>query len=106
MKRSPTLAATADGFLCYIIAISCSVWTIRWCAQAVICRAAQRLRADADALPPPGLDNIRRCWRRGRIAKNTFCLARGDEAVLSQHFGDLGEEASSNSGAVRWLMQA
>lgn len=24
--------------------------------------------------------------------KNTFCPARGSEAVLSQHFGDLGEE--------------
>ncbi|HBT4795412.1 TPA: carbamoyltransferase HypF, partial [Klebsiella quasipneumoniae subsp. similipneumoniae] len=28
----------------------------------------------------------------GADMKNTFCLARGGEAVLSQHFGDLGEE--------------
>ncbi|RXY53320.1 carbamoyltransferase HypF, partial [Klebsiella pneumoniae] len=28
----------------------------------------------------------------GADMKNTFCLARGSEAVLSQHFGDLGEE--------------
>nr|VXZ81311.1 Carbamoyltransferase hypF [Klebsiella pneumoniae] len=28
----------------------------------------------------------------GADMKNTFCPARGSEAVLSQHFGDLGEE--------------
>lgn len=46
-----------------------------------------------DALPlPPGLQDIPPLLALGADMKNTFCLARGSEAVLSQHFGDLGEE--------------
>lgn len=46
-----------------------------------------------DALPlPPGLGDIPPLLALGADMKNTFCLARGSEAVLSQHFGDLGEE--------------
>ncbi|WEF29115.1 carbamoyltransferase HypF [Klebsiella aerogenes] len=46
-----------------------------------------------DALPlPPGLREIPPLLAVGADMKNTFCLVRGGEAVLSSHFGDLSDE--------------
>ncbi|VTM22031.1 Carbamoyltransferase hypF [Raoultella terrigena] len=46
-----------------------------------------------DALPlPPGFHDLPPLLCLGADMKNTFCLVRGGEAVLSQHFGDLGDE--------------
>ncbi|ALB62579.1 carbamoyl phosphate phosphatase [Cronobacter condimenti 1330] len=45
-----------------------------------------------DALPlPPGFSAVPATLCLGADLKNTFCLARGDEAVLSQHLGDLSD---------------
>ncbi|OAT28976.1 HypF family [NiFe] hydrogenase metallocenter assembly protein [Buttiauxella brennerae ATCC 51605] len=46
-----------------------------------------------DALPlPPGFDALPPILALGSDLKNTFCLLRGNQAVLSQHLGDLAEE--------------
>ncbi|HKN05001.1 MAG TPA: carbamoyltransferase HypF [Buttiauxella sp.] len=46
-----------------------------------------------DALPlPPGFDALPPILATGSDLKNTFCLLRGNQAVLSQHLGDLAEE--------------
>ncbi|GAB80639.1 carbamoyltransferase HypF [Shimwellia blattae] len=46
-----------------------------------------------DALPlPPGLTVTQPLLCLGADLKNTFALARGDQLVLSQHLGDLGQE--------------
>ncbi len=46
-----------------------------------------------DALPlPPGFRDLPPILALGADLKNTFCLLRGDQAVLSQHLGDLAEE--------------
>lgn len=43
-----------------------------------------------DALPlPPGLHQVPPVLALGADLKNTFCLLRDDEAIISQHFGDL-----------------
>ncbi|WP_105621993.1 carbamoyltransferase HypF, partial [Cronobacter malonaticus] len=45
-----------------------------------------------DAIPlPPGFADIPATLCLGADLKNTFCLARGGEAVLSQHLGDLSD---------------
>ncbi|RJT22329.1 carbamoyltransferase HypF [Buttiauxella izardii] len=46
-----------------------------------------------DALPlPTGFDALPPIFATGSDLKNTFCLLRGNQAVLSQHLGDLAEE--------------
>jgi len=46
-----------------------------------------------DALPlPPGFAGLPPILALGSDLKNTFCLLRGNQAVLSQHLGDLAEE--------------
>ncbi|MEH2921326.1 carbamoyltransferase HypF [Samsonia erythrinae] len=46
-----------------------------------------------DALPlPPGFHQVPAMLCLGADLKNTFCLVRGDSAVLSQHLGDLSDE--------------
>jgi Hydrogenase maturation factor len=46
-----------------------------------------------DALPlPPGFADVPPMLCCGADMKNTFCLVRGKEAVLSQHLGDLNED--------------
>ncbi|EOZ6414052.1 carbamoyltransferase HypF [Cronobacter turicensis] len=45
-----------------------------------------------DAIPlPPGVTELPATLCLGADLKNTFCLARGGEAVLSQHLGDLSD---------------
>lgn len=52
-----------------------------------------------DALPlPPGFDNVPSLLCLGADLKNTFCLVRGGEAILSQHLGDLGDD----DALVQW----
>ncbi|MCU6668817.1 carbamoyltransferase HypF [Enterobacteriaceae bacterium H4N4] len=46
-----------------------------------------------DALPlPPGFAHAPSLLCLGADLKNTFCLVRGGQAVLSQHLGDLGDD--------------
>ncbi len=85
------LADIADGFLLHNRDI------VQRMDDSLVRSSGEMLRRARgyvpDALPlPPGLGDIPPLLALGADMKNTFCLARGSEAVLSQHFGDLGEE--------------
>ncbi|HCB1499034.1 TPA: carbamoyltransferase HypF [Klebsiella michiganensis] len=85
------LAGIADGFLLHNRDI------VQRMDDSVVRQSGEMLRRARgyvpDALPlPPGFHNVPPLLALGADMKNTFCLLRGDEAVLSQHFGDLCEE--------------
>lgn len=85
------LAGIADGFLLHNRDI------VQRMDDSVVRQSGGMLRRSRgyvpDALPlPPGFHDVPPLLCLGADMKNTFCLARGGEAVLSQHFGDLGDE--------------
>jgi hydrogenase maturation protein HypF len=53
--------------------------------------------APAPILLPPGFKNIPPILAMGSELKNTFCLLRESEAILSQHLGDLENAAAFNA---------
>lgn len=85
------LATIADGFLLHDRDI------VQRMDDSVVRQSGEMLRRARgfvpDALPlPPGFADVPPMLCCGADLKNTFCLVRGQEAVLSQHLGDLSEE--------------
>jgi hydrogenase maturation protein HypF len=85
------LAGIADGFLLHNRDI------VQRMDDSVVRQSGEMLRRARgyvpDAMPlPPGFRDVPPLLCLGADMKNTFCLARGEQAVLSQHFGDLGDE--------------
>lgn len=85
------LAQIADGFLLHNRDI------VQRMDDSVLREDGEMLRRARgyvpDAIPlPAGFNDIPPMLCCGADMKNTFCLVRGKEAVLSQHLGDLSEE--------------
>ncbi|XLD03289.1 carbamoyltransferase HypF [Klebsiella oxytoca] len=85
------LAGIADGFLLHNREI------VQRMDDSVVRQSGEMLRRARGYVPdalalPPGFHDAPPLLALGADMKNTFCLLRGDEAVLSQHFGDLDEE--------------
>lgn len=85
------LAAIADGFLLHNRDI------VQRMDDSVMRADGEMLRRSRgfvpDALPlPPGFSDVPPLLCVGADMKNTFCLVRGGQAVMSQHFGDLSDE--------------
>ncbi|MCU7785843.1 carbamoyltransferase HypF [Lelliottia amnigena] len=74
--------------------------------EGVMLRRARGYVPDAMALPD-GFKDIPPILALGADMKNTFCLVRDGQAVLSQHFGDLGDDgvASQWRGALAVIQQ-
>ncbi|MEH1970315.1 carbamoyltransferase HypF [Nostoc sp.] len=53
--------------------------------------------APASISLPPGFHKVPQILAMGSELKNTFCLLRGGEAILSQHLGDLENAAAFNT---------
>lgn len=85
------LATIADGFLLHNRDILQRMDDAVMRADGEVLRRARGFVPDAIALPP-GFREAPPMLCLGADLKNTFCLARGGEAVLSQHLGDLREE--------------
>lgn len=85
------LAAIADGFLLHNRDIVQRMDDSVMRADGEMLRRARGFVPDALPLPP-GLTDVPPLLCMGADMKNTFCLVRGGQAVMSQHFGDLGDE--------------
>lgn len=60
--------------------------------DGAVLRRARGFVPDALTLPA-GFDNIPAMVCTGSEMKNTFCLVRGSQGMLSQHFGDLSDDS-------------
>ena len=85
------LATIADGFLLHNRDILQRMDDAVMRADGETLRRARGFVPDAIALPP-GFREAPPILCLGADLKNTFCLVRGGEAVLSQYLGDLREE--------------
>ncbi|MDQ4430336.1 carbamoyltransferase HypF [Yokenella regensburgei] len=86
-----SLAEIADGFLLHNRDI------VQRMDDSVMRASGEMLRRARgfvpDALPlPPGFHDVPPLLCLGADMKNTFCLVRGEQAVLSQHFGDVDDD--------------
>jgi hydrogenase maturation protein HypF len=92
------LAGIADAFLLHdrdiVNRVDDSVTRLISDAPAVLRRA--RGYAPAPLLLPPGFNAATHILACGGEIKNTFCLLKDGNAILSQHLGDL-ENASANA---------
>ncbi|WET41613.1 carbamoyltransferase HypF [Citrobacter enshiensis] len=85
------LQAIADGFLLHNRDI------VQRMDDSVVRDSGEMLRRSRGYVPdalalPPGFRNVPPMLCLGADLKNTFCLVRGEQAVLSQHLGDLSDE--------------
>ncbi|UUR73535.1 carbamoyltransferase HypF [Enterobacter asburiae] len=85
------LGNIADGFLLHNRDILQRMDDSVMDRDGAMLRRARGFVPDAITLPV-GFENIPAMLCTGAEMKNTFCLVRGSQAVLSQHFGDLGDE--------------
>ncbi|ELW1648408.1 carbamoyltransferase HypF [Enterobacter oligotrophicus] len=85
------LSEIADGFLLHNRDILLRMDDSVMDDDGAILRRARGFVPDAITLPT-GFSNIPAMLCTGAEMKNTFCLVRGNQAVLSQHFGDLSDE--------------
>jgi len=86
-----SLTGVADGFLLHNRDI------LQRMDDSVVDRDGAMVRRSRGFVPdaitlPAGFHHIPAMLCTGADMKNTFCLVRGNQAVLSQHFGDLSDE--------------
>lgn len=85
------LAQIADGWLLHNRDIVQRMDDSVVRASGEMLRRARGFVPDAFRLPP-GFTSLPQILAVGADLKNTFCLLRGNQAVLSQHLGDLSQQ--------------
>ncbi|MGY5466441.1 carbamoyltransferase HypF [Citrobacter koseri] len=85
------LKAIADGFLLHNRDI------VQRMDDSVVRDSGEMLRRSRGYVPdaialPPGFHDVPPMLCLGADLKNTFCLVRGEQAVVSQHLGDLSDD--------------
>ncbi len=85
------LAGIADGWLLHNRDIIQRMDDSLVRADGEMLRRSRGYVPDALTLPP-GFEGLPPVLAMGADLKNTFCMLRGNQAVLSQHFGDLTDD--------------
>ena len=85
----------ADGFLLHNRDI------VQRMDDSVVRESGEMLRRSRGYVPdalalPPGFKDVPPILCLGADLKNTFCLVRGERAVISQHLGDLSDDGIQN----------
>lgn len=94
------LKAIADGFLLHNRDI------VQRMDDSVVRDSGEMLRRSRGYVPdaialPPGFHDVPPMLCLGADLKNTFCLVRGEQAVVSQHLGISAMTAFKRSGVTR-----